>query len=96
MNLQQLDLSTVKPGYRPQALDTSIETDIFEFTLLRQRSNSDRLQMSASLTKGARQLCLCGLRQTYPFLSEAALTQAIAQAFWVMIIRRDSFPLEPK
>ena len=59
MNLKQitskLNLSGVKPGYRPQASDTTIETDIFEFTLLRQRSNSDRLQMSATLTKGARQ-----------------------------------------
>jgi hypothetical protein len=81
MTLQQLDLSTVKQGYRPQALDTSIETDVFEFTLLRQRSNSDRLQMSATLTKGARQLCVCGLRQTHPFLSETAVAQAIAQAF---------------
>jgi hypothetical protein len=81
MTLQQLDLSTVKLGYCPQASDTSIETDIFEFTLLRQRSNSDRLQMSAALTKGARQLCLCGLRQTHPSFSETAVAQAIAQAF---------------
>jgi hypothetical protein len=81
MTLQQLNLPTVKSGYRPQASDTSIETDVFEFTLLRQRSNSDRLQMSAALTKGARQLGLCGLRQTHPFLSETAVAQAIAQAF---------------
>jgi hypothetical protein len=37
--------------------------------------------MSAALTKGARQLGSCGLRQTHPFLSETALAQAIAQAF---------------
>lgn len=72
---------TVKLGYRPQALDTSIETDIFEFTLLQQRTNSDRLQMSASLTRGARQLCLCGLRQTHSSLLEQEFAQAIAQAF---------------
>lgn len=71
----------VKPGYRPQASDTSIETDVFEFTLLRQRSNSDRAQMSAVLTQGARQLCLCGLRQTHSSLSATEFSRAIAQAF---------------
>lgn len=77
----KLNSSTVKPEYRPQSSDTSIETDIFEFNLLRKRSNSDRLQMSATLTKGARQLCICGLRQTHPNLSETAAAQAIARAF---------------
>jgi hypothetical protein len=81
MAIQQLNLPTVKSGYRSQASDTSIETDVFEFALLRQRTNSDRLQMSAILTKGARQLCLCGLRQTHPFLTGSAVAQAIAQAF---------------
>jgi hypothetical protein len=71
----------VKPGYRAQAPDTSIETDVFEFMLLQQRSNSDRLLMSAALTKGARQLCLCGLRQTQPSLAGTAFAQALAQAF---------------
>ncbi len=78
---KKLNLPAVKPGYRAQASDTSIETDAFEFALLQQRSNSDRLQMSVTLTQGARQLCLCGLRQTHSSLSETALVQAIAQAF---------------
>jgi hypothetical protein len=77
----KLILPPVKPGYRPQASDTSIETDIFEFALLRQRSNSDRLQMSAILTQGAKQLCLCGLRQTHSSLSETEFASAIARAF---------------
>jgi hypothetical protein len=68
-------------SYRPQALDTSVETDRFEFALLRQRSNGDRLQMSVALTQGARELCICGIRQTYTFQSEQDITQAIARAF---------------
>ncbi|OLP19952.1 hypothetical protein BST81_02925 [Leptolyngbya sp. 'hensonii'] len=79
--IDKTNRSSVKLGYRPQAASTSIETDVFEFALLRQRSNPDRLQMSAVLTQGARQLCLAGLRQTHPFLSESALAQAIAKAF---------------
>lgn len=74
-------LPTVKPGYRPQASDASIQTDAFEFALLQQRSNSDRLQMSAILTQGARQLSLCGMRHTHSFLSEIEFASAIAKAF---------------
>jgi hypothetical protein len=69
------------PGYRPQAKDTSRETDIFEFSLLRQKSDSDRLLMSAALTKGARQLCLYGLRQSHSHWSELEFSQQIARAF---------------
>ena len=76
-----IDAATLKPGYRPQASDTSIETDAFEFALLRQRSDSDRLLMSAVLTKGARQLCLSGRRQTHSFLSETEFARSIAQSF---------------
>ena len=71
----------MKLGYRPQAEDTNVETDIFEFALLQQRSNSDRLQMSATLTQGARQLCIAGLRQTHNSDSESEFAEAIAQAF---------------
>lgn len=71
----------IKSSYRPQASDISIETDIFEFTLLRQRTNSDRLQMSAILTQEARQLCFYGLQQTQKFSSNIAFAKAIAQAF---------------
>jgi hypothetical protein len=37
--------------------------------------------MSAALTQGARQLCLCGLQQTYSSLSELALAKTVARAF---------------
>jgi hypothetical protein len=71
----------VKSGYQTQSSDTSVETDVYEFSLLRQRSNSDRLAMSVVLTQGARQLCLCGLRQTYSSLSETAFAQTVARSF---------------
>lgn len=80
----------IKPSYRPQASDTSIETGIFEFTLLRQRTNSDRLQMSAVLTQEARQLCIYGLQQTHTFTSKIALAQYIAKAFLGEIIHLTS------
>lgn len=59
----------IKPGYRPQAEDTSVETDLLTFYLLRQRTASDRLRMAASLTKSARKLSLSSLRQQFLHLS---------------------------
>ncbi|AFY72135.1 hypothetical protein Pse7367_3918 (plasmid) [Thalassoporum mexicanum PCC 7367] len=68
-------------NYRPQATDTSPITDQFEFALLRQRTNSDRLKMSAGLTQSIRQLCLAGWQQNQPHWSKAQLAQKLAQAF---------------
>ncbi|MGF1602120.1 MAG: hypothetical protein ACFCU8_08875 [Thermosynechococcaceae cyanobacterium] len=33
------EVTTLKPGYVSQASDVSVETDVFEFALLRQRTN---------------------------------------------------------
>lgn len=57
-------------SYRPQALDTSVETDSFEFALLRQQSNSGRLQMSMAQTKGSWEQFLCGIRPIDAFLDD--------------------------
>ena len=45
------------PSHCPQVLDICIK-----FTPLRQRSNNDHLKMRMALIKGARELCLCGVR----------------------------------
>ncbi len=49
-------------GYRAQAMDTSPEFDRLEFSLLRQRSNRERLRMGMDLTQRSRQLSLRGLK----------------------------------
>ncbi|MBT9316836.1 hypothetical protein [Leptothoe spongobia] len=54
--------------YTPQAEDTSIEADKLVFRLLRQKSNADRLAMSAALSRGARELSLKGLTKTFAVL----------------------------
>jgi hypothetical protein len=71
----------MQSDYRAQAINVSLETDMFEFSLLRKKSNYDRLQMSAALSQGSRKLCLYGLRQTHAFLAEQDFAQLIAQAF---------------
>jgi len=72
---------TAKPGYKPQADDTSIETDLFEFALLRQRSNSDRFLMAMRLIKGARSLSFTCLRQQFSSLPDHLFAQKLAQAW---------------
>ena len=71
----------IKPGYRPQAEDTSLETDWFYFNLLRQRSNGDRLQMAAALTRNARELSLCGLRRSFSALSPSEFALKVARTW---------------
>lgn len=66
----QIPLIAIPPGYRPQAEDTSPQTDLLTFYLLRQRTASDRLMMAASLTRSARQLSLDCLRQQFGHLDK--------------------------
>lgn len=69
------------PNYRPQAEDTRVETDAFEFYLLRQRSNSERLQMGAATTRGARKLSLHCLRHQFASLTEQQFASKVAVAW---------------
>ncbi len=45
-------------GYVPQAADTTVETDLLCFYLLRQRTVQERLAMGAQLTRSARQFAI--------------------------------------
>ncbi|NJM00391.1 MAG: hypothetical protein HC924_17100 [Synechococcaceae cyanobacterium SM2_3_2] len=67
-------------GYRAQALDTSPEFDRLEFSLLRQRSNRERLRMSMDLTQRSRQLSLRCLKSRFPSLSGEDLARKVALA----------------
>lgn len=70
-------------GYQPQAVDTSIEADRLLFTLLRQRSNCDRLVMALHQNAGARQLFLTGLKRRFGCLTP----DIVARAFF-----KDAYP----
>jgi hypothetical protein len=89
-------LLKAKPGYRPQAEDTSIETDLLTFHLLRQRSPQNRLAMAASLTCSARQLSLNCLRQQFGHLTPAQFAQKIARAWLQEYCPPDYIPTSPE
>lgn len=73
--------ATVKPGYRPQSIDTSLETDVFIFSLLRQRSPQQRLAMGAALNRNARQFSINCFRQRFAALSHQEFAHKLAHAW---------------
>lgn len=79
--IQAIPKFSVKPGYRPQSEDTSVEIDLLTFHLIRNRTPSERLKMAASLTRSARKLSLCSLRQQFLHLSQTQFAQKIALAW---------------
>lgn len=79
--IQAIPKFSVKPGYRPQSEDTSVETDLLTFHLIRNRTPSERLKMAASLTRSARKLSLCSLRQQFLHLSQTKFAQKVALAW---------------
>lgn len=73
----------IKPGYRAQTSDTSVETDALEFALLRQKSNRDRWQMAARLIRWTRTLSLQGTQKARPLEWHRYFAQAVLGAKWV-------------
>ncbi|MGB3295539.1 MAG: hypothetical protein WBB01_21355 [Phormidesmis sp.] len=69
------------PGYRPQSVDCSVAADLLDFWLLRGRSPTERLAMSAAMTKGARQMSLESQRQQCPELSGGEFARHIARCW---------------
>jgi hypothetical protein len=71
----------IKPGYRPQSEDTTAEVDIFGFSLLRQRTHKQRLEMGATLNRNARQFSINCFRKRFSDLTTLELGQKLAKAW---------------
>lgn len=69
------------PGYRPQAEDTGIETDLMFFHLLRQRSAVQRLEMGMQMIRDSRQLSLVGLKRSFTELTPGQFASKVALAW---------------
>jgi hypothetical protein len=57
---------TVKSGYKPQSIDTSIEADVLMFQLLRQLTPQQKLQRTCAFTQAVRRLAISGIESQYP------------------------------
>lgn len=77
----QIPTLTAPPGYYPQAEDTSLEADLLDFYLLRQRTSTERLLIAASLMQGARKLSLHCLGHQFAHLSPQAFARKLAETW---------------
>ncbi|TVP68609.1 MAG: hypothetical protein EA342_05285 [Leptolyngbya sp. LCM1.Bin17] len=77
----QLPKLSAPPGYRPQANDTSLEADLLDFYLLRQRTPTERLSMAAALMQSARQWSLDCLGRQFSHLPPPAFARKLAEVW---------------
>lgn len=70
-----------KPGYQPQAADTDIQSDRFFFSLLRQKTASERWQMGTVMIRQSRQFSLACLRKQFSHLSTNDFASKVAGAW---------------
>lgn len=78
---QNIPKILIKPGYRPQAQDTSPEVDAFGFWLLRQKTPEQRLAMGATLNRNARQFSINCFRKRFAHLNPQEFAQKLAHAW---------------
>ena len=91
-DIRSINLPIAKPGYRAQADDTCVETDLFFFGLLQQKTTAERLKMGLGMVQSARRLSFHCLSQQFSQLSPHQLAHKIATA-WLQEDYPDSFPL---
>ncbi|MEG4944914.1 hypothetical protein [Microcoleus sp. F4-D5] len=66
---------TVKSGYKPQSIDTSIEADVLVFQLLRQLTPQQKVQRTCAFTQSVRRLAILGIESQYPNATKAKVRQ---------------------
>lgn len=81
MTLQQIPKLLAPKGYRPQAADISVEADLLDFYLLRQRSVTERVAIAVSLMDGARAFSLQCLKQQFAHLDPQQFARKLAEAW---------------
>jgi hypothetical protein len=77
----QIPPLSAPPGYRTQAEDTGVETDLLCFYLLGQKTVAERLQMGAQLIRSARQFSLNCFHQRFAHLDAQQFARKIAEAW---------------
>jgi hypothetical protein len=83
---------TLQPGYRPQSEDKTPESDAIDFYLLRQRTNRERWQASASLIRWSRAVSLRGMRKASQLTFRERFAQSVLGDKWLPILTPTSDP----
>ncbi len=69
-----------RAGYQTQSVDTRLDAEIVQFSLLRQWTSADRLQLTAKLTRQLRAVCLAGIKRSVPHQSAADIRHRFDRA----------------
>jgi hypothetical protein len=81
---------TVKSGYKPQSIDTSIEADVLMFQLLRQLTHQQKVQRTCAFNQAVRRLAILGIENQYPNATEAKVRQEFIKrclgAEWIEVL----------
>lgn len=73
---------TVKSGYQPQAIDTSLEVDLLMFELLRQLTPQQAAERLRSHHRVVRKLAIAGIENQYSVLTGTELRQEFVKRCW--------------
>ncbi len=89
----------MKPSYRTQSADTSVDAERILFERMRQLEPWQKADLLRALNRSARELALAGLRSRHPGADEAELRLLLAEQYigrdGVEQVRRAS-PQSPK
>lgn len=85
---------TVKSGYKPQSIDTSIEADVLMFQLLRQLTPQQKVQRTCTFNRSVRKMAILGIESQYPNATKAKVRQEFIKrclgADWIEVLSDNS------
>lgn len=85
----------VKPGYKPQSADTSIDADVLVFQLLRQLTPQQKIQRTCAFNQSVRRLAISGIKSQYPNATEAKIRQEFIKrcvgAEWIEVVSASKY-----
>jgi hypothetical protein len=86
--------ATVRPGYKPQSEDTSIDADVLMFYLLRNLTPLQKAQRMINFNRSLRRLALLGIKDQYPDATPAQVRQEFIKrclgAEWLAVLKNEN------
>jgi hypothetical protein len=73
-------------AYQPQSIDTSVESDRYQFELLRQKTCGERFTMAAQMIRWAKTVSLRGIRKARGELAPEYFARAVLQEKWISLL----------
>jgi hypothetical protein len=73
-------------AYQPQSIDTSVESDRYQFELLRQKTCGERFAMAAQMIRWAKTVSLRGIRKARGELAPEYFARAVLQEKWISLL----------